>query len=223
MSDSKGASQEVGTKPRPRARIESLSDMIFGLALSIGAISLVGSIGNITTTYILLRDITTFGYSFLILIMVWMRYTRIMSVLPFERRWTVSLNIALLFAVSIEPFLFNVLQMGIATIKDNASQIYAADLGAMMAILALFTFVLADEDRNLVPKDQLREFKAEAVTLSTAGAVFFFSTLEIFWQSLAPDGTPWRLYIWIIPFVLSAARRRGQSIIHRIKKLRRQK
>lgn len=220
MSSNKDASQELGTKARPRARIESLSDMIFGLALSVGAITLVGNINNINTTNILLRDITTFGYSFLILIVVWMRYTRIMSVLPFEKRWTVSLNIALLFTVSLEPFLFNVLQTGVNTIQDNASQLYAVDLGAMMTILALFTFVLADEDRKLVPKEQVGELKVEGVTLSIAAAVFFLSTLEIFWASLAPDRTPWRLYIWIIPFVLSAVRRRSRTIIEGIKKLR---
>ena len=97
-------SQKPEPPSRPRPRIEGLSDMVFGLALLVGAITLVGSAPNNVTG--LFNDITTFAFSFLILISVWMRYTKIMSVLPLENRWTISLN-TLLFSVSIEPFLFN--------------------------------------------------------------------------------------------------------------------
>jgi uncharacterized membrane protein len=212
--------ESVETRARPKPRIESLSDLIFGLALSVGAITLVGNVSNIKTANDLLTDIIVFGYSFLILIVVWMRYTKVMSVLPFERRWTISLNIALLFTVSLEPFLFNVMQLGYVGIKDAASQIYAVDLGVMLAILASFAFVLANEDKKLVPKDSIREFKIEGITLAIAAIVFFISTLEIFWTSLAPHGERWRFYIWIIPFTLSAIRRRGKSMIDRFRKAR---
>ncbi len=70
MSDSQ-------TETRPRPRIESLSDMIFGLALSVGAITLVGN--PPTTGGALYNDILAFDFGFLILISVWMRYTKIMS------------------------------------------------------------------------------------------------------------------------------------------------
>jgi uncharacterized membrane protein len=212
--------QGTEAKARPKPRIESLSDLIFGLALSVGAITLVGNISNIKKPQDLLGDIVIFGYSFLILIVVWMRYTRIMSILPFERGWTISLNVALLFTVSLEPFLFNVMELGVPEITDFASQVYAADLGVMLAILAGFTLVLADEDRKLLPKESIREFKIEGITMAIAASVFLISTLEIFWTSHAPNNQPWRFYIWIIPFTLSAIRRRSKSIIERIKKTR---
>jgi uncharacterized membrane protein len=220
MSAGNTSTSQAQTGSRPKPRIESLSDLIFGLALSVGAITLVGNIGNIKTSGDLLNDIIVFGYSFLILIVVWIRFTKIMSVLPFERQWTVSLNVALLFTVSLEPFLFNVLQLGSSDIRDVASQFYGVDLGVMLAILASFTFVLADEDRKLVSKDSIREFRIEGITMAIAALIFFISTLGIFWTSRAPNGEPWRFYIWIIPFTLSAIRRRGKSMIERIEKAR---
>jgi len=220
MSAGNISTSQAQTGSRPKPRIESLSDLIFGLALSVGAITLVGNINNIKTSGDLLNDIIVFGYSFLILIVVWIRYTKIMSVLPFERQWTISLSVALLFTVSLEPFLFNVLQLGSSDIRDIASQFYAVDLGVMLAILASFTFVLADEDRKLVPRESKTEFRIEGVTLALAALVFFISTLGIFWTSRAPNGEPWRFYIWIIPFTLSAIRRRGKSMIERLRKAR---
>ena len=206
---------EIPTRPRPR--IETLSDLIFGLALSVGALTLVGSVNDIATLGELLNDIGVFGYSFLILISVWLRYTKIMSVLPLENRWVVSLNTALLFTVSIEPFLFNVLQLDKVLSQDSSSQVYAVDLGVMMAILGAFSLVLANEDRKLIPKDMIREFKIESATMFVAGALFLISTLPIFWTP-APNGFYWRFYLWIIPFALSAIRRRTMSIYGGIKK-----
>ncbi len=210
---------ETEVQAAPKPRIESLSDLIFGLALSIGAITLIGNIGSISTAKDLLNDIAIFGFSFLILISVWMRYTKIMSALPLENRWTVSLNTALLFCVSLEPFLFNVLQLDSNLSKDVASQFYAVDLGVMMAILGAFTFVLTNEERNQIPKDMIREFRIESLTMFIAAALFFVSILNIFWY-LGPNGMYWRFYLWIIPFAMSAIRRRTTSLIGGIKKVR---
>src|SRR5271154_5333345 len=93
---------------KPRARIESLADLIFGLALSVGAISLVSN--PPTTSGQVQNDLVTFGFSFLILITMWLRYTRIMSVFPLDSPGVVRLNIVLLFCVSVEPFLFNLVR-----------------------------------------------------------------------------------------------------------------
>jgi uncharacterized membrane protein len=96
-------------KARPRPRIQSLSDLVFGLALSIGAFALVSS--PPATDSGLYRDIATFSFNFVILISLWIRYTRIMSALPIETKKIVLLNTILLFTVSIEPFLFNILRL----------------------------------------------------------------------------------------------------------------
>ncbi len=89
----------------PRPRIQTLSDLIFGLALSIGALSLISekpadllSLGN---------SLLGFGFAFAILAMIWVRYTRIMSVLPVEGGSVLRVNLLMLFLVSVEPYLFN--------------------------------------------------------------------------------------------------------------------
>ena len=89
----------------PKARIETLSDLIFGLALSIGALTLIGQPPSDFTQ--LLFDIAYYAFSFLILILVWYSYTRIMSCLHVEAESSIYFNVVLLFLVSIEPFLFN--------------------------------------------------------------------------------------------------------------------
>jgi len=57
---------EEARNQRPRPRIESLSDLVFGLALSIGAIALVSS--PPVTNAGLYRDIATFTFNFVVLI-----------------------------------------------------------------------------------------------------------------------------------------------------------
>ena len=191
----------------PKPVVETLSSMIFGLALSVGAITLVGNVGSITTTQDLMGKISVFGFSFLILISVWIRYSKIMSLLPLENRLMILFYITLLFTVSLEPFLLNVLQLGYSGIKDVASQLYAVDLGVMMLIMGGFTFVLANEERDLIPKSSIREFKIQTFTFFLAGALFFLSTSEIFWTP-GPYGLYWRFYLWIGPPVVSFIRKR---------------
>ena len=205
---------------RPRPKIESLSDLVFGLALSVGAISLVGNVTLITSAETLLSDISVFAFGFIILITVWMRYTRIMSVLPLENRLTVLLNTALLFTVSIEPFLFNVLEMDNNLATKISSQFYAVDLGVMMLILAAFTLVLSDEERNLIPKDLIKESRIESLSMFVAGGLFLVSILDVFWVK-GPGGIYWRFYLWIVPFVLSSIRRRTLFMKNEITKLKR--
>ena len=59
----------------------------------------------------LASDVLAFTFSFLILISVWIRYTGIMSVLPMENRTTRMLNVAMLFSVSLVPYLFNLVTL----------------------------------------------------------------------------------------------------------------
>lgn len=210
---------ETETQARPRPRIESLSDLIFGLALSIGAISLLSNINSINSTGVLESDITVFGFSFLILITVWMRYTRIMSALPLENRWGISLNTALLFTVSLEPFLFNVLELDTKLAPEISSQFYALDLGVMMAILGSFALILADEERKLIPKDMIKEFRIESITMFVAAFFFLISISPTFWV-LGPSHFYWRYYLWVIPFALSFLQKRTIGIIGKIRKHR---
>lgn len=193
---------------RPKPRIESLSDLIFGLALSIDTISLIAKVPR--TPYEIMVDLLQFGFSFLILIFVWMSYTSIMSVLPIEDRATMNLNVVMLFLVSIEPYLFYLNSVfdltDHAILLDVASTIYALDMAGLMAILALFTNKLTAEEKELLPKDSLAKYKRIRSMLLISAALFALTILPIFWI-LRVEGTPLRFYFWFAPLVLSSVRR----------------
>jgi uncharacterized membrane protein len=187
-----------------KSRIESLSDLIFGLALSIGALTLIGAppsnLGQ------LLQSILFYAFSFLILISVWYSYTRTMSQLHVETTIIVDLNILLLFLVSIEPFLFN--QLISSSLGEPVSILYALDLGGLFVIQAfLANTVLADKNR---PEAVLQRFKLQRITLLLSAAVFFVSTLPFFWSwRIEVGGTvvPLRIALWIITLFLPRVRR----------------
>jgi uncharacterized membrane protein len=181
----------------PRPRIQSLSDLIFGLALSIGAIQLVGSLP--TKPEDLTNDILYFGFSFLIIINVWIRYTTTTSVMPVESPTLVRANILLLFLVAIEPFLFDVLAArGLSSaVGSQASVYYGIDIGSMNLILAYFTHVLTLEEKNLIPRELIHRTKVARNLLLAAAAVFLVSDLPVFYDIIVA-GTPLRIWLWVL-------------------------
>jgi uncharacterized membrane protein len=190
----------------PKSRIETLSDLIFGLALSIGALTLIGQAP--TSFQNLVVSIAYYAFSFLILISVWYGYTRIMSNVRIETRIEVQLNILLLFLVSIEPFLFN--ELNSSTIPAQyVSILYALDLGGLFAIQALLAnSILADKK---MPEHLLRHYTAVRNGQIVGAAIFFISILPFFWTLAIPitsnTSIPLRFMLWIAPLFLRFIRR----------------
>ncbi len=196
------------TKLPVKTAIESVSELVkivFGLALSIGAISLISRLP--ARPFGILIDIGEFGFSFLILISVWLGYTNIMSVLPIEDSTTVTLNLVLLFLVSIEPYLFylNITFDLLAQelFLNYASVLYALDMTGLMVILALFTNQLAKEERGLVPAKSMAKFKRARDILFLSAALFAITILPLFWTFKLLN-QPIRFYFWFIPLILSS-------------------
>ena len=191
----------------PKSRIETLSDLIFGLALSIGALTLIGTAPSDFQD--LLISIAYYAFSFLILISVWYSYTRIMTNVRIETQREIELNIALLFMVSVEPFLFNELNSQTLPLQ-YVSIIYALDLGGLFTIQALFAnSVLADKKR---PADLLRYYAAVRNSQIVGAAIFFVSTLPFFWTLTLPINgmippIHLRLLLWIAPLFLRFIRK----------------
>ena len=193
------------TEKQGKFRIESLSDLIFGLALSIGALTLIGtapsSFGN------LLYSLLYYAFSFLILISVWRNYTTTMSYLHIETSRDLNLNVFLLFLVSIEPFLFNELNISL-NLTQNVSILYALDLGGLFSILAfLGSSILKDRNR---PVEVLRSYELRRNSQIIAATFFFVSILPFFWTLGIPinnqSRVPLRLILWIVPLFLHPIR-----------------
>jgi uncharacterized membrane protein len=195
-------SAERTAKPRPR--IEAFSDLIFGLALSIGALTLIGQ--QLNSFEALMIALGLYSFSFLILVGVWLSYSNLTSVLPAETGPLISINIALLFLVSVEPFLFN--QLFMESMFYDVSIVYAIDLAAMFIILAFFNHAIADQKKNHVPKDQLKSYKSARNYSLFIAAIFLISTLPFFTAAYI---LPLRVYVWIIALILGSGRRISQQ------------
>jgi uncharacterized membrane protein len=185
----------------------------------VGAISLVSN--PPLTSGQVINDLATFGFSFLILITMWLRYTRIMSVFPLDNSRVIRLNILLLFCVSVEPFLFNLVRnppsvpnlVNPVGYYNITSTLYALDLGAMFLIMGGFTLTLAREEKNLIPKELIRQYRISGAGWFICGALFFVSALPIFYTVVLPGGSvPIRYYFWAAPLVLIwVLRRQGEN------------
>lgn len=199
--------------PRPRPRIETLTDLIFGLALSIGAVGLLNSKPPDTGQF--LYGVFFFVFSFFILITIWLRYTDTMSVLPVETRRIRSLNIVLLLLVALEPYLFNLVAQTMSFSGDVTSAAFAIDLGGIYAILAGFNNILASEKRALVPPDKIPNYRFLRNLELLATAFFWISILPQFYV-LVQIGSI-QIYVrylfWIPTVILPRLRKlRGRQV-----------
>ncbi len=191
-----------------KRRIESLSDLIFGLALSIGALTLIGQPPNSFAG--LISSILYYGFSFLILIMVWSSYTQAMSQVSIETRRIFGFNVMLLFFVSIEPYLFNLLMhpsQGI--LVQDVSVIYALDLGGLFIVQSLLLSpIIADKSQ---PQQLIRHYKLLRNAQIISAIFFFVSALPFFWAwaIIIDDIQPiqLRFIFWLAPFFIRAFRR----------------
>jgi uncharacterized membrane protein len=181
--------------------------MVFGLALSIGAIILIGQ--QPTTLLQLLGSLGFFIFSFLILISVWKTYSRIMTVLPVETPFLVNLNITLLFLVSIEPYLFNELFVLNGDLWHAVSVLYSLDLAAMFLILGFFNHSITDEKKGLVTTQHLRKFRFERNYNLLLATVFILSNIPIFDSivivRIVDHDIPLKVILWIGVLIVGLA------------------
>ena len=197
-------------------RIEALSDLVFGLALSLGSIVLVQNLPQ--TASVLESDVVEFAFSFLIIVGVWLGYTRIVSVLPVETTGAVLLNLALLFCVALEPFLYYVLYAAPSAFGDFSSAAYALNTGAMMGMIASMMYLVYRENKSsALAKTHplgLRGLKIATVTQGVSAAMFLASVSGLFWVEV-PGLGHLRFLFWYaamaVFFMSRAFTRRGPA------------
>ncbi len=195
------SSQTTKSSRRPKPRIESLSDLIYGLSLSIGAISLVVTNGASTTDSIN-RNILEFLFVFLVLITSWIIYTSDMSVLPVETRLVTFLNIILLMLVAIIPYLFDqvVSLSNTDDVRNYASILFAIDLAGSLIIMAGFANIIADEESQLVDGPIMVRFRRSRNILLGL-AVIVLVSLAVPWDWLLLQ-VHVRVIVWLIPMAM---------------------
>ncbi|HEV2120324.1 MAG TPA: TMEM175 family protein [Candidatus Bathyarchaeia archaeon] len=195
--------RESSESPRIKIRIESLSDLVFGLALSIGSLELLARTPQTPTD--LAASVALFAFSFLIVVSIWFGYARIMAVIPQETGAAISLNLLLLFCVVLEPYLFFVLQSQPSNISflDWASFGYALDVGAMFLILGglirpILRKKISGVERPELHPVLLRRFRIAMFFYAFVAVTYFVSALPFFWVD-TPIG-PLRFVLWYSAF-----------------------
>lgn len=191
---------------RPRPRIETLADLIFGVSLGIGSLVLIGELP--TSAGEINSHIAAFVFTFLILITSWIIYTTDMSVLPVETISVTFLNIALLLLVALVPYLLNGVELvnssltasQASSIKDYSSTLFALDLTGILLILATFAHVISMEEKKLVEPDLVVLFRNGRNRMLVIAAVMAITVLPVFWQ-VTWFGVPVRLYAWYLPLI----------------------
>ncbi len=191
---------------RPRPRIETLADLIFGLSLSIGSIALIAN--SATSPEEIGSHIFAFTFTFLFLITAWLIYTNFMSVLPLETESITFLNIALLLLVALVPYLLNNVELTNPSlnlqealkIKDFSSTLFALDFAGILVILASFAHVLSVEEKKLVAPELVTLFRNGRNRMSILAVVMAVTVAPQFWQ-LSLLGVPLRIYMWYIPLI----------------------
>jgi uncharacterized membrane protein len=197
----------------PRPRIQGLSDLIFGLALSISALTLIGQ--QPTDTQAFAASLGAYAFSFLILISLWQAYSSVTSLLPAEASIMVDLNVVLLFLVSVEPYLFNELFAAQGVLVPYVSGAYSIDLTAMFFVLAIFYHSLTREENHLVPEALLGRYRSRRNLTFLCAFVLalsiypYFANVSVYSEVMG--GRPYyltlRTVLWLVALLLNRAGR----------------
>jgi uncharacterized membrane protein len=210
---------EVADSDQPtriRVRVEALSDLVFGLALSVGSLEFLSSPARNASG--LGINLLFFAFSFFILVFTWLGYSRTMAILPRETDTSLYLNLLLLFLTAIEPYLFYVLVSSPSNSSydaDVASIFYALDVGGLFLVQSALSSLVIQEDRRneLQRKPRLNPIVVKRVRVIVnieiaIGLLYMISTLPIFWVE-TPIGQA-RFIFWWSAFGFFFARR-GRS------------
>lgn len=192
-------SPEAAKRARPRPRIETLADLIFGLSLAIDSIALLPT-STITPSDMNSR-ILIFAFAFLFLITAWLIYTTYMSVLPVDTIAVTFLNVLLLLLVALIPYLLSNVELGDnPAIKDYSSSLFALDLTGILVILAVFAHVISLEEKSLVGPEVAKLFRNGRNRMTVLAVLMAISVAPLFWQ-VTILGVQARILLWSAPLI----------------------
>jgi uncharacterized membrane protein len=200
--DEKGS---VVPTPRIKIKIESLSDLVFGLALSIGSLILIGRAPQ--SGHDLEVNVLLFGFSFLIIVLTWLGYSRTMSVLRDETSLGLFANLVLLFFVALEPYLFYVLQsVQPSGLLDAASVAEGLDLAGLFLMQAVLAYLVVRQggagsvSGQRIHPSVVARFRRTVRLDVIVAAILAVSTLPFFWVNTPFDYV--RFIMWYATFAV---------------------
>jgi uncharacterized membrane protein len=175
--------------------IEDLSNLVFGLALTLGAVALVRPDRNDFVQ--LFNIILNFALSFLIIIWMWYLYNRLINQLDMDRKSEVILNFILLFLVVIEPYLWTLIN------TSSGATLYALDIGTALLILGGFSHFIIQKAR-MRGENVKQQMFGRSITFALA-LVFYVSIIPGLISELQPYGV--QGLIWLSVLLLAVLSR----------------
>ena len=179
--------------------LDKLTDMIFGFALAVGALSL--TVRNAQNQSEVTAGILIFGLSFVILIVIWWGHQDLMTHIDTDKPKTIFLNIVLLFFVAIEPYLLNTLNADLALFSFT-STLYAVDMAFLMGISAFLAHILIAENQGKLSDTQMSRYRLSRNSRTVFAGLFLLSGLPQFlsWRFL---NMPVRVFLWFATLALA--------------------
>jgi len=167
-----------------RLKPDSFSDIIFGLALSIGSLILIQNQVRVWQSFV--WNILLFGFSFAVIAMAWLSFSATMRYLSTEVPAVIFLNLTLFFCVILEPYLFYMLMNSGGQLSMVISQVFAFDVGFMFFVLGIMAELVVREARLNHPRyhsDDLKTLGHMIYPRYIVGALFLISVDPCFWAS----------------------------------------
>lgn len=179
---------------RTKTAISNLSNMIFGLALSLGTFTFITSgfsnLGNV------LNNLFIFAFSFILLFFIWIRYTGVFEVMRIDNRMNIVLHGVILFFVVIEPYLYGLMASGSNTFNAATTSLFAFDMTVLMLALGYaYNIGISYIDRSR--KETIRRYRMRRDSMLVSGTIFAISLIpQLLYISV--EGIPVRFILWII-------------------------
>lgn len=186
--------------PLQKLRMESLTDLVFGLALALSSITLI--IRADETVGEIVYSLFWFSFNFIILISVWFAYSTLLENIRIETPVVLWLNVFLLLLVSMEPYVLNLMAFtedpqGFGGLLDSTSSLYGLTLGGIWLIMGALYHQAAKGGGSALTR-QLRDDRL------VDAAIFLLSAAPVFWDIELVD-VPVRFWMWFLTIPVGAA------------------
>jgi uncharacterized membrane protein len=179
-------------------RIEGLSDLVFGLALSIGSLAMINQ--NVNDEGDIISGMIWFIFGFFIIVNVWISYSNVMAERRVETELDFRLNLVLLLLVSIEPYLLYLMGKEDSGMMGFSTTIYAIDIGLIMLVIGLFHHRRMDGESIDDKIDKADRAKRDRYFI--VASFFLISAIPMFWSTEIFDMKA-RYFIWALSIVPS--------------------